>query len=101
MRRKKQFAMIGPGTNTRVDVGINLKDLTSDPRLLEQPKGSMCNYIVRLNDLAQVDAVLLGWLRSRLKCGVILLQKFWVIAKTDQDIVVPFPAGAFQGTGHK
>jgi hypothetical protein len=64
LRRKKQFAMLGPATNTRVDVGINSKELAADARLLEQPKGSMCNYIVRVTDLAQVDAVLLGWLRS-------------------------------------
>ena len=64
LRRKKQFAMIGPGSNTRVDVGINSKDLAGDPRLLEQPKGSMCNYIVRFTDSAQVDSDLLGWLKS-------------------------------------
>jgi hypothetical protein len=64
LRRKKQFAMIGPATNTRVDLGLNVKDLAADPRLLEQPKGSMCNYVVRLSDPAQVDPVLLGWLRS-------------------------------------
>jgi hypothetical protein len=63
LRRKKQFAMIGPGTNTRVDVGINCKDLGADPRLLEQPKGSMCNYIVRVSDAEHVDSVLLDWLR--------------------------------------
>ena len=64
LRRKKQFAMIGPGNNTRVDVGINTKDLDDDLRLLEQPKGSMCNYIVRLTDPAQIDTALLGWLKS-------------------------------------
>jgi len=63
LRRKKQFAMLGPGANGRVDVGINAKDLPSDPRLLEQPKGSMCNYIARVTDPAQVDEALVGWLR--------------------------------------
>jgi len=64
LRRKKQFAMLGPGSNTRVDLGLNGKDLGPDPRLLEQPKGSMCNYVVRLTDPAQVDAVLAGWIKS-------------------------------------
>jgi hypothetical protein len=64
LRRKKQFAMIGPGTNTRVDVGINFKAPGPDSRLLEQPKGSMCNYIVRLTDPGQVDATLFSWLKT-------------------------------------
>lgn len=63
LRRKKQFAMIGPTTNTRVEVGINAKDLAPHPRLLEQPKGSMCNYIVRVTDAKEVDTQLLGWIK--------------------------------------
>jgi hypothetical protein len=64
LRRKRQFAMLGPATNTRVELGLNIKFLPADPRLLEQPQGRMCNYIVRLTDPAQVDAPLLGWLRA-------------------------------------
>ena len=64
LRRKKQFAMIGPKTNTRVEVGLNVKDLPSNERLLEQPKGSMCNYIVRVTDASQVDDQLIAWVRS-------------------------------------
>jgi hypothetical protein len=64
LRRKKQFAMIGPATNTRVDVGLNIKDLVANPRLLEQPKGSMCNYVVRVTDLTQVDSTLIDWIKS-------------------------------------
>ncbi|NUM46157.1 MAG: DUF4287 domain-containing protein, partial [Anaerolineales bacterium] len=48
LRRKKQFAMIGPGSSTRVDVGINIKSLEPHERLLEQPAGSMCNYKVKV-----------------------------------------------------
>jgi len=64
LRRKKQFAMIGPATNTRVEVGLNVKDLPADVRLLLQPKGSMCNYIVRVVALGEVDADLIGWVRA-------------------------------------
>lgn len=64
LRRKKQFAMIGPKTNTRFEVGINAKDFKKNKRLLEQPKGSMCNYIVTLTDAKEVDAELIAWLKS-------------------------------------
>lgn len=64
LRRKKQFAMIGPKTSTRFEVGINAKDFKKNARLLEQPKGSMCNYVVNLTDAKQVDAELVAWLKS-------------------------------------
>ena len=64
LRRKKQFVMIGPKTNTRFEVGINAKDLPESPRLLEQPKGSMCNYIVNLSDAKEVDVELIAWIKS-------------------------------------
>lgn len=64
LRRKKQFAMIGPKTNTRFEVGVNAKDLTKSARLQEQPQGSMCNYIVSLTDPQDVDAELIHWIKS-------------------------------------
>jgi len=64
LRRQKQFAMLGPKTNTRFEVGINAKDFKKNVRLSEQPKGSMCNYIVRLTDAQQVDSELIAWLKS-------------------------------------
>ena len=63
-RRKKQFAMIGPATNTRVEVGLNVKDLEAADRLLEQPAGRMCNYIVKLTDANEVNAELIAWIKS-------------------------------------
>ena len=64
LRRKKQFAMIGPKTNTRFEVGINARDFKKNARLAEQPKGSMCNYIVSLTDAKEVDAELIAWIKS-------------------------------------
>jgi len=63
-RRAKQFAMIGPATNKRVDLGLNVKGLEANDRLLEQPPGRMCNYVVRLSEAGEVDAQLLAWIKA-------------------------------------
>jgi len=63
LRRRRQFAMIGPATKTRVEVGLNIKGLDPHARLLEQPAGSMCNYVVRLTEAGQVDDELVAWIR--------------------------------------
>ena len=64
LRRKRQFAMLGPATNTRFEVGLNVKGLPAHERLLEQPAGSMCNYKIRLNDASEVDGELIAWIRQ-------------------------------------
>ncbi len=43
LRRKKQFATIGPATNTRVEVGLKMKDVPATERLVAMPPASMCN----------------------------------------------------------
>ena len=63
LRRQKQFAMIGPATNTRVEVGLNMKGVAPTERLVELPPGQMCNYKVKLTGPDEVDAALLGWIR--------------------------------------
>lgn len=63
-RRNKQFAMIGPATNSRVEVGINIKGLAPADRLIALPPGQMCNYKVKLVDPAEIDAELIGWIRA-------------------------------------
>jgi hypothetical protein len=64
LRRKKQFAMIGPATNTRLEVGINSKTLAPHPRLIELPPGNMCNFKVKITEVAEVDDELIGWIRQ-------------------------------------
>ena len=63
LRGKKQFAMIGPATNTQVEVGLNMKDVKATDRLKAVPPGRMCQYKVRLAGPGEVDAALLAWLR--------------------------------------
>ncbi len=64
LRRKKQFAMIGPATNTRVELGLNMKGVPATDRLLEQSPGGMCNYKVKLTSAGEVDRDVIGWIRK-------------------------------------
>lgn len=64
LRRRKQFATIGPATNTRVEVGLNMKGVPATERLQELPAGQMCNYKVRLAAPQEVDAELIAWIRT-------------------------------------
>jgi hypothetical protein len=64
LRRKKQFAMIGPATNTQVEVGLNMKAVAPTERLIEMPPKSMCNYKFRLSTVKEVDAALIGWIKQ-------------------------------------
>ena len=63
LRRRKQFAMVGPATNTRVEVGLNMKGVKGTSRLEALPPGGMCQYKVRLTTAGEVDAELVGWIR--------------------------------------
>jgi hypothetical protein len=64
LRRKKQFATIGPATKTRVEVGLNMKGVPGTERLLALPPGGMCQYKVNVTDAGEVDAELIGWIRQ-------------------------------------
>ena len=63
LRRKKQFATIGPATRTRVDVGLNMKGVPATERLIELPPGGMCRYRVSLTELSEVDRELMAWVK--------------------------------------
>ena len=63
LRRKKQFAMIGPATKTQVELGLNMKGVPATDRLIELPPGGMCNYKIRLADAGEVDAEVVAWIR--------------------------------------
>ena len=64
LRRRKQFMMIGPATQTQVELGINAKDLAAAERLKAQKPGGMCQYKVRVAAVDEVDAELIAWLRT-------------------------------------
>ncbi|MEZ4416027.1 MAG: DUF4287 domain-containing protein [Gemmatimonadota bacterium] len=65
LRRSKQFALIQPSTKTRLDVGLNLKNVNFTDRLeLSGSFNSMVSHRVRLTKDSDVDAELIAWLRT-------------------------------------
>jgi len=64
LRRKRQFAMIGPAAKSRVEVGLNMKGIKATPRLIQLPPGGMCQYKIVLAIDADVDKELIAWIRQ-------------------------------------
>ncbi|NLD44284.1 MAG: DUF4287 domain-containing protein [Chloroflexi bacterium] len=64
LRRRRQFAMLGPGTRGRFEVGLNIAALEGSERLVAQSPGGMCQYKVFLTSPDEADAELVGWLRA-------------------------------------
>ena len=63
-RGNKQFAMIGPATNTRIDLRLNVKGLQANERLQELPAGQMCNFKAKLSSVDELDPELMAWIKA-------------------------------------
>jgi len=63
-RRKKQFAMLGPKTSERSELGINLRDEVGSDRVVKQKPGGMCQYAVSLTRREDIDEEVLAVLRQ-------------------------------------
>ncbi len=65
LRRSKQFAIVQPATRTRIDLGLNLKDVAPTERLEGGNVFSgMCTHRVRLTAETEVDSEVINWLRQ-------------------------------------
>lgn len=64
LRRKKQFAMLGPKTNERFELGLNLKADIKDARVKALPPGGMCQYVVPLASADEIDAKLISYIKQ-------------------------------------
>lgn len=61
LRRKRQFVLIQPATNTRIDLGLKLDGVPLGGRLEKWPS-TMCTHRVRLESTKDVDRELLAWI---------------------------------------
>ena len=64
LRRKKQFAMLGPKTADRAELGLNLKADVASDRIVAQKPGGMCQFAVALTKTEDVDAEVLAALKQ-------------------------------------
>ena len=65
LRRKKQFALIQPSTKTRIDVGLNLKNIAPEGNL--QAAGSwnsMCTHRIQLAKQEDITNDVISWLKQ-------------------------------------
>lgn len=63
LRRSKQFALIQPATNTRVDLGLQLKGIAVGGRTEAWPN-PMCTHRVRLEAASEIDKEVLALLKQ-------------------------------------
>ena len=64
LRRARQFAMLGPKTNTRFELGVNLKDAVAHPLAKTLPPGGMCQHVFSLTDGGDVDEAMIAVVRA-------------------------------------
>ncbi len=65
LRRTKQFDVIQPSTATRIDLGLVLKQVEPSSRLeASESFNAMVTHRVRVGSVAEIDAELVGWLKT-------------------------------------
>jgi hypothetical protein len=62
LRRKKQFATLGPASGGRLEIGLNLPGEAPGGRL--EPTTGMCTHRVRIASADELDGEVVGWLRA-------------------------------------
>lgn len=62
LRRKKQFATVGPASGGRLEIGLNLPGEPPAGRL--EPATGMCTHRVRIASTEELDDAVVGWLRQ-------------------------------------
>lgn len=64
LRRKKQFATIGPRNSVQAELGINLKEDVGSDKVVPQKPGGMCQFAVALAEPEDLDAEVVSILRA-------------------------------------
>src|SRR5436190_20122205 len=65
LRRKKQFAILQPSTKTRLDIGLNIKNVPASG--IAEAAGSwnaMCTHRIKLEDEKLLNKELINWIKQ-------------------------------------
>jgi len=65
LRRARQFGIIQPSTKSRMDLGLNLKDVENSGVLIEGDKWSgMCTHRIEIHSPDDITPEVIDWLRK-------------------------------------
>lgn len=65
LRRKKQFVILQPSTQTRFEIGLNLRGHEPKGRLEAiTSANAMCSHRINLSDTKDIDNEVLSWLKA-------------------------------------
>ncbi len=65
LRRATQFGIIQPSTQSRMDLGVNLKDVQASGCLIEGDKWSgMCSHRIEVHGEEDITSEVIDWLRK-------------------------------------
>lgn len=64
LRRKKQFATLGPATKTRFEVGVNLKGEDATGKLEAEKPNAMCSHKIKLTAINEIDKEVINWIKK-------------------------------------
>ena len=64
LRRKKQFCLLEPKTKTRLELGLNMKNVEASGKLESCPPGGMCSHKIRIETAEDIDDSVFDWIKE-------------------------------------
>lgn len=64
LKRKKQFATLNPASKTRFEIGLNLKGVEPEGKLLAEKPDSICSHKINLADITDIDQEVIDWVKA-------------------------------------